>query len=189
MITCVLMVVVASTVAQPQPKTDEERPTSVIILPDGKKLPVFWEERQEQTSADYVRVQIDAPWEPTPQYWQGKVSSITVSGKERAAARERRLADGWKAAGFDLVNGRYIPKTEVELAQRARQMAGVAETSSTAPPSPSASSDNVSQATAPASVKDSVAPGFLAQWGAHIGLVIVAGLILALLARTLVFTG
>jgi hypothetical protein len=189
MITCLLIVVATSTVAQPQAKTDEDHPTYTVILPDGEKLPVFWEERQEQTSADYVRVQIDAPWDPAPQYWQGKMSSITVSRKERPDARERRRAEGWKAAGFDLVNGRYIPKTEVELAQRARQMAGVTETSSTAALSPSASSDDVLQTTAPGPVEDSAAPGFFAQWGAHIGLVIVAGLFLVLLARTLVFTG
>ena len=180
-------------------RKSDAQPTYTIMLPDGKKLPVFWDERQEQQGSDWVRVQIDEPWDATPQFWQGKLSAVTVSGKERPSAREKRRKEGWDKNGFVEIDGHYVLKTEVDLAQRAREMAGITGMPGRGPAdshivgvaqklqagAESASGHGLQH-------RDAADPGAAAKhsgsggrWAAAAGLVAVAALLITLVVRTL----
>lgn len=149
-------------------------------------MAVFWEDRQEQAGKDWVRVERDEPWQAGPVYWAGRKSDILEQAAERQSLREQRLRAGWAEAGFVEVNGHRVAAAEVQLAERAKEMAGfgqkaVAEDLPVVPV--------VEEKTAPAGPVDVPAPpGILKQWGAHAALLICAAFLIAVVAKVFFLT-
>ena len=179
MTSCVLIALMTAFAASQDSTPAKERSTYIISTPDGK-LPVFWDEAKIQ-DPDWVRVEIDEPW--APRFWQGKHSLVTVESRERKAARDKRIKKGYEQHGYVQVNGRFVSQVEVSLAERARKMAGLTPPSSdTVTPAPETMD---AAAPAPEPAPETAPPGFLKRWAPHAGIVAVAALLLALIARTL----
>jgi hypothetical protein len=184
MMSCLLAAWVAVQFAPPEAKTESRRDTYIIMLQNGEKLPVFLDQAEKKGN-NVIRVEVDEPWYQPPRYRMVKTAEIVEQSKERPSVRDQRIRDGWRANGFTEVNGKQVPTAEVEWAQAARRLAGVTDTLDR-PVSPDSSSGD---AAPPVSPVGEAAPGFPAQWGAHIGIVVAAILLLVLVARTLVFPG
>jgi len=183
MISCVCISLLAVLAAPQDAAPAKQRTTYIITTPEGK-LPVFWDEAKIQEGQDWVRVEVDEPW--APRIWQGKRSTVTVEGRERKAAATERLKEGYEAHGYVEANGRFVLQAEVALAERARKMAGLTS------PSPATSPDASSTMASPAvpepvneAAGGNAAPSPIKQWGPEAGVVVVAVLLLALVARTL----
>lgn len=151
----------------------ETRATAIVKLPDGTTAAVFWDDRQKQVGKDWIRVEYDEPWLSQPRYWKGRESDVSVERTERQNDREKRIRAGWEQVGFVEVNGRRVPKTEAELAQKAKEMAGLNQENPTPAPPPAAEAP-AHNVTAPPR-----APGFVALWGAHIAVLACAAILLA----------
>jgi len=177
---CAFIALVTATLLSQAPAPAKERATYIITTPDGK-FPVFWEERQTQEGADGVRVEVDEPW--NPRFWQGKKSQVSEEVPERKSSREQRIRKGYEEHGYVEVNGRFLSKAEVALAERARSMAGLPPPSSVAAPPPEPSVDLTTAP--PETVHDAPPPNFFKRWAPHAGLVFLAALFLVLVGRTL----
>jgi hypothetical protein len=161
------------------PEPAKERTTYIITTPGGE-FPVFWDEAESRSGQDWVRVEVDEPW--NPRVWTGKRSSVTGERRERPSAREQRIKEGYEQHGYAQVNGRFVPKAEVDLAKRARAMAGLeAPAENVAAPPPPVKVITPSDGTIP----DLPPPSVLKRWAPHAGLVVVAALLLLLVGRTL----
>jgi len=119
----------------------------------------------------------DTPWAPDRN--TTTKPEIELGPRESFRARQDRLSDGWKASPYEIVESadgwRQIPKLERELADRAQAEADkvydklyppVPEEAATAPP---------------------LEPGFLAQYGRHIAVLVAALLSLAVVLKGMVF--
>jgi hypothetical protein len=166
-----------------EPEAVEERNTYIITTPDGK-LPVFWDEAQIQSGADWVRVEVDEPWEP--RVWQGKQSLVTVEGRERKSNHDERIKKGYEEHGYVEIHGRFVPQTEVVLAERAFAMAGLAQpvvsddaapTASASAPLPATSVTQDSNASEPIKRHRS---SFLKKFAPHIAILFIAGVLVTL---------
>lgn len=185
MIPCVCISLLAVLAAPQSDAPAKERTTYIIATPEGK-LPVYWDEAKIQEGQDWVRVEVDEPW--APRIWQGKRSSVTVEGRERKAAAQERLKKGYEEHGYIEVNGRFALQSEVALAERARKMAGLRPPSA-ADPAPSATAaPTVTEPNTP-TPKEHTAPSLVKQWGPEAGVVIVALLLLAVVAKMLLARG
>ena len=183
MITWVCISLLAVLAAPQDDAPAKERTTYIITTPEGK-LPVFWDEAKIPEGQDWVRVEVDEPW--APRIWQGKRSSVTIEGRERKAAAMERLKKGYEEHGYVEVNGQFVPEAEVVLAERARKMAGLT------PPPSAAAQDLAATAAVPDAPKPTEAPGqqeaapsLIKQWGPEAGIAIIALLLIAAIAKTL----
>jgi len=158
-----------------------DRPTAIVKFPDEETtVAVFWEDRQRQAGKDWCRVQYDEPWLSQPRYWKGTESDVTVVREpERPADRERRIREGWEKVGFIEVNGQRVSAAEAQLADRAREMAGLNREAAAA--TPLADEAPVQDSSVPLPP----APGFLKRWGAHAAVFVCAALLLAVVVRVL----
>jgi len=174
MIRWVLIAVAALSVVPALAQEEKERRTYVITIKDGRELPVFWNEKAEYES--YYRVERDTPWNPGTE--NIRKADIVSEKRERALEREKRLEEASKAAGFTLLNGRYIQTIEVELAEKAREWATPpADDPEPIEPAPETV---VEQTTAPAD--DS---GNVGYWGAIATIVVLAGALIGLVVKTM----
>jgi hypothetical protein len=155
-----------------------------IILENGKQLHGFWEERQELAEGS-VRVELDTPW--APGFEIIRESEIVSTGVERGKAREDRILEGWKSAGFTLVEGRPIPTVEVELANRAREMAGVGQNSESVP---AQAVDILPAAPEPAAAAVAVteSASIARRWGGQVAIVAVALLLAGVIVKALILS-
>ena len=184
------LLILAMQAGAPAGPANQARQPYVIQLKDGRELVGFWEQRGTQ-SGGIVRVELDMPWAQGPQWEmipQSKVKSVT---QERPKTTLKRIQKGWENAGYVWVNDfLQVPKDKYGLAQRARQMAGidaaegeqaveVVETSATPPTG--------AVATEPGAAPP--LPGFFEQWGAHVGLLLVAVLLTGLVVRMAFLSG
>ena len=171
-------------VVRAAPDSGDSRPT-YIIRSEGEDYAVFWEERQDKGNG-WCRVELNAPWLAEPQFENFRESEVTVF-RERDRSREQRIKRGWRDAGFTEISpGNYVSTYEVDLAQRARDMAGVTPADDAAPEPPRAA--NADAAPAPQEIPETNTRGFVAEWGPHAVLIFVALLLVTLVARTLLFS-
>jgi hypothetical protein len=168
----------------------EARQAYVIQLKDGQQLVGFWDEKGTQ-SGGKVRVELDMPWMPDRQWAMISLSNVVSADPERPTVTNKRRQKGFEDAGQVLVNGLAVPRDKYDLALRARRMAGIegaegeqdaeAVEVSTAPPIDT-------EATEPGVAPPPI-PGFFEQWGAHIGLLLVAVLLTGLVVRMAFLSG
>lgn len=158
-----------------------------VIQETGRTIVGYWEERGVQ-SGGKVRVELDTPWLSTPQ-WEMVTLKNLVSAPvaERPAKTAERRKRGFEEAGLvQLSDTVAVPKEDYELAQRAREMAGVDK--------PQGEDGEVAVETDAEEIIPTGAvasrpgsgpplPGFWEQWGGHIGLVVVAVLLTGLVVR------
>lgn len=171
---------------QAPPASVRERRSYIIILKNGQELPGFWEQRTELPN-DMVRVELDTPWEPgTKMFKNSDVEG--APGAERPERRKDRIRKGWEERGYTEVNGVYYPKTEVELAQRARQMAGVTDK----PVETELDAVEPAQETINEAVQETGAPDSSQGWKlivGYVGVVGVAALFVAVVIRKMILPG
>ena len=166
---------------------NQARQPYVIQLNDGRELVGFWEQRETQ-SGGKVRVELDMPWAPVNKREMLPQSSVVSATPERPTATLKRIEKGWDEAGYVLVNDSIpVLKEKYELAQRARQMAGLdgAEGEQAVETS---GADVAGAVTTEPRVAPPL-PGFFEQWGAHIGLLLVAVLLTGLVVRMAFLSG
>jgi hypothetical protein len=181
MISCALIACTIAVLVSEAPEPANARTTYIITTPDGE-FPVFWDEGSVP-SPGCVRVQIDEPWNPEVHYWMGKESLVSSRVRERPAAREERIKRECQEHGYVQVNGRFVPQAEAALAERARTMAGFeAPSPAAAPPPPPPIKVMVPSSE---TIPDLPPPSLWKRWAPHAGLVVVAGLLLLLVWRTL----
>ncbi|MCX5772642.1 MAG: hypothetical protein NTZ09_20550 [Candidatus Hydrogenedentes bacterium] len=166
----------------------QARQPYVIQLNEGRELVGFWEQRGTQ-SGGKVRVELDKPWAQGPQWEMIAQSSVVSATPERQSATIKRLQKGWNEAGFVLVNHLPVPKDKYELAQRARQMAGLDGGEGEQAEAVETSGADVAGAVATDPAATPPLPGFFEQWGAHIGLLLVAVLLTGLVVRMAFLSG
>ena len=183
MIAYLLIALAAMDMAQPEAAPEPGRKSYILTLQNGERRGVFWDERKELGN-NIVRVELDTPWKPG--FDNIKKSDIADYGSERQSAREDRIRQGWLDAGYTQVNGKPVLITEVELAQRARQMAGVTDASSAPPPSPE--TEETAQPVVSEAPPKMAERGLLAEWGPHIGVAAMALLLIGLVAKWLIFS-
>jgi len=174
--------IIAMQAAAPQGAADDARQPYVIPMKDGTELVGFWEERGVQ-SGGVVRVELDEPW--NPHQWK-MIAVKDLAEKpvpERPSVTAQRLEEGWKNAGYVLVNGMPVLKEKFELAQRARTMAGLNSANEAQEPDPAETGAVPAGAVATEPGAAPPLPGFFEQWGGHIGLIVVAVLLLWLVVR------
>lgn len=158
---------------------------------EGEKKPLYGhidEKSLEAGSTELLVVLLDEPWTDTPRVRtlpRGKAKWLPEWSGDRPARLEAEAA----AAGFKLAkNGRYYPLEEVQLADRAREMAGWTNADQTAPATP----DAAEAAELPQDAPPAVAPperGFLARWGIEILLVAGALALSAVVIKFIVLSG
>jgi hypothetical protein len=154
---------------------DNELPIR-IVMQDGTSFvaypPSNWQ------SARNINPRLDAPWDGN------KAVPIDVGNvdranslRERASEWRQRHETNWKERGYvdlDETEAYYwVPKSEIELAARAREMSAVAPEIVSALPL-TASEDAQTDSTAAGPNR----PGFLSLWGPHIA-VVAAALVLS----------
>ncbi len=159
-------------------KAPENRTTTIVKFSDGTTAAVFWDDRQEQVGKDWVRVQFDEPWLSQPRYWKGRESTLTVERTERQSDREKRIRAGWEQVGFVEVNGQRVPIAEAQLADRAKEMAGLNQKQPAAAPSPLAETSVQGATTQPPPP-----PSFITLWGAHIVVLVCAAILLVVIIK------
>lgn len=150
-----------------------EATTWVITLADGDVTHVIATE--DQFNLTSMKVPVDEPWRRLA----GEDVFITIRPseikgeryREPSSARRDRIRKGWEANGgveVETPNGPgWVLKDEYELSQEARHRAGV---DSLAPGDDPV--ENGADVLGPVSTVDP--PGFLAQWGAHLGIAFAA---------------
>ena len=164
----------------------------VIQLKDGNELYGFWDERTVQGGGK-VTVELDEPWMPTRQRKILSLSDVAATFKERDSTTAKRRQKGYEDAGQVLINGSLaVPTAKYELVQRARQMAGLdaAEGEQDADDVEVSGTDVAGAViTAEPGSAPPPLPGFFEQWGAHIGLLLVAVLLTGLVVRMAFLSG
>jgi hypothetical protein len=133
----------------------------------------------------FVSIQLlpDYPW-----LWSDSktVSRRTVEiGIEQEMQRKVRLKEGWKLAGFECVqtpgSAVYVTSEEADYARRAQRMENEVTFDLINPPAQEILANTV--------VDTAQTPGFLKQWGGHILVIVVGGVLLVLVLVTMVFGG
>lgn len=172
-----LLIVVAMQAGAPADAGAQPRQPYVIQTKDGSSFVGFWEEKKAYGPGK-VRVEVDEPWNAR-RFEVVVESEVTEATREWRQATEQRIKKGWEAAGFVLINGGVpVSARQFELAQRARKMAGIDP-----PDEGNEIQAAVPENSVPAEPTASPPPGFFQQWGAHIGLLLVAVLLIGLVAR------
>jgi hypothetical protein len=192
MLTSLLVFVAAVESLGPGQAPDAQAPTAktektcIIILKNGEEFPVFLDSDRRQdfeSSKGVYRLTLDTPWAPGEKYFADAQIKDFVA--ERSETREKRIQAGWEKQGFLLIQGQPVPKREVELAQRARQMAGIEDGKEHALPPPP---ENVSTEPDPSeATAEPAAGGVLARWGVHAAVLVVGAVLLAAVARAMIF--
>ena len=166
----------------------EGRQPYVIQLKDGEVVG-FWNERGIQ-SGGVVRVELDMPWRKPDRQWK-MIPMNTVVGEpveERESATAQRRQKGYADAGLvALANGMVVAKDKYDLAQRARQLAGL----NAGEGEEDTGADGAEGEQDAGEVEAAAAPpvGFFERWGAHIGLLLVAVLLTGLVVRMAFLSG
>lgn len=154
----------------------------VITLRDGTEFVGFWDQRRAFSDKG-VEVELDSPWQPgVKRIRTDDVKDAPI--RELPQAREERRAKALKAAGLAEVNGKYVSESELRLAERAREMAGVGA-KQPANSAPELSPEPAAPETAEA--EPAARPGFLSLWGPHIGIVLAAGILIGLISAKFLF--
>ncbi|HUW59638.1 MAG TPA: hypothetical protein VMZ06_01430 [Candidatus Bathyarchaeia archaeon] len=170
---------------------NQDRQPYVIQLKDGTELVGFWEQRETQ-SGGKVRVELDTPWIQGPQRKMISQSDIiSAPTQERPTATLNRRQKGYADAGLVQVSDSLVvPRDNYDRAQRARQMAGLdaAEGEQAVETGETSGADMAGAVTAEPGVAPP-RPGFFEQWGAHIGLLLVAVLLTGLVVRMAFLSG
>ena len=160
----------------------QDVPTFILEFADGSTdhgalwLQDDWNREESVSSAAGQRPTIiyDTPWNPRTD----RMLRLPEFTLEPPALRKSRLEREWDAAGYgpaDTPDGvKYYPKEEIELAERARDMAAkLAE-----------SNDDSGSAAAPAAVQRQ--GGFLDEWGLHAVAAIIGIIVTGLVFRKMV---
>lgn len=130
-----------------------------------------------------IRLNFDTPWMPRPEAQE--VASRWQFVYETPVVRKERLLQGWESAGYTFVETAQqecwpVLKTELALAERARAMS--------APASPAATAESTEIPLPPVDgVSTPAKPGFLQQWGMHLGILAMGAVLLAIVGKTLIF--
>jgi hypothetical protein len=135
-----------------------------------------------EVAEGHYEVVLDEPWQSNPRKFFVTERNIVDLKEEDAAHRQRRHEEGWQAAGYVMVETLYgpqaVPRTDAELAERARAMdeaAALKDQPVEAPPVVAADAEPLP------------APGFLEQWWAHLTMALVTLVLVAAIAVTLIF--
>ncbi len=160
--------------------------TWVITKKNGERM--FGVAAEDQFKTMIVKVRRDEPWLGPAGGDEVSIRAKDIEDRylEPAGARRDRIRKGWEEHGgieIETANGPgWVLKEEYELAEKARRMAGAAPVPS---PDGTPPADEVAPAeNAPAPGVSP--PGFLSQWGVHLGIAAAATALLALVARTLI---
>ena len=168
------------------PAASNARKTYLISADNEKEYAVFWDERQAKGNDVYL-VELDTPWTAEPVF--EIVKNVTKISAERPRNREERITRQAAAAGFTEVRpGFYVPSYEVALAARAREMAGLTDQADVARVSPVGPAPERAVSVAPP-VRDQEPKGVVAQWGPHVGVMVVALVLIGLVVRFLLMAG
>ena len=166
----------------------ESRRTYVITPEEGAPFFGFYDDAKEVTGGG-LSIELDTPWAPNTRII--KKTAIKSSEAERPEERNKRVSEGIRNAGLAYVNGLFYNAAEVQLAERAREMAGIGKTAGAANEPPTGEAQEVQSA---GTVEGDQANGdnkaksaIIAQWGTHIGIVLLASILLGIVAFTLVF--
>lgn len=128
-----------------------------------------------------LRMHFDTPWMPREEAQEAANRWEFVY--ETPVVRKERLLQGWENAGYtfiDTAQGCWpVLKSELALAERAQTMtaqqspAALSTSEDLPPPSPTAE-------------RTAASPGFLQQWGMHLGILALGAVLLALVGKTLI---
>jgi hypothetical protein len=195
MVSCVLQLAALLAVLGQVPfygEIPENVPTFRITYPDGAvahgALAVggqWWmEDVVDLPQGTVPTIVFDTPWAPR----QDRSIRVPQFAREMLPIRKQRLAEEWKAAGFEPAPGSsgmvYAPVEEIRLAQRAHGMEAqvLAEVEGALAPVPAA--PQMTDAPVPA-----VAPGFAdyaRQWGPHVAVFVVGLMATAVIFKKMV---
>ena len=171
-----ILLVTLLTLAQPNAQGDDDTIYEIRIR--GIEQPIYgW---MEEVPNGW-RITRDAPWLGNPHrtYTGSEVDvadRVIEVGSKRAERREREA----RRDGYKEVAGQWVKLTEAELADRANAMITEVRRASTLKTSTPVA-DAAPHVDAPVSTP--ARPGFLAQWGLHVAIVVVAGVLIALVVR------
>ena len=169
MITCLIIVLGMTHLTASGDVPPEQRRTYVITPEQGEAFCGFYDQAKEIPGGG-LNIELDTPWAPNSRFI--KKSDIKSCEAETASEREQRVREGISKAGFAYINGNYYDAAEVRLAERAREMARDVEVEHSA--SKRNHSDDTHNPPGTVVPGDQAEPGFLAQWGFHFGIVLVA---------------
>lgn len=165
------LLVALAFLAQGDTGPPDELPWRLMLKDTGEVFYAFFEAEDWDSRQMRIKVLLDEPWKSREDravfVVKANIDQETME-RERAWPRERRIEEGWKAAGGILVETEtgpdWVLASEWELAQEARRLAGVDER-----PAEEAPEEWVEDE---APVPE---PGFFATWGPHLFIVVVAG--------------
>ena len=128
-----------------------------------------------------IRLTFDTPWSPRAEAQE--TASRWQFVYETPVVRKERLLKGWQAAGYTFIDSAQgcwpVLQSELALAERARALTReetpVAISTSVDLPPPASAGNGT-----PAS------PGFLQQWGMHLGILALGAVLLAVVGKTLI---
>lgn len=174
-----LLIAVAVVSAGSEPaQPGAERRTFIVTLKNGDQYAVFW--REAKLVGNTYKVHLDEPWNPRPMMDIQKSEIVGEPKRELAQERENRLRTACEKDGFKYVNGRYIPLSEVALAEKARELAAARISSSAEPDESTPDKPIVEQTTVPTA--ESSSAGY---WGALATIVLMAGALITVIAKTM----
>ena len=175
MISCLVIVMSAMHVTAATDVPPEQRRSFVITPEEGAPFYGFYDDAKE-VSGGGLSIELDTPWAPGTRII--KKTAIKAYEEETPEERTKRVSEGIQNAGMAYVNGRFYNATEVQLAERAREMAGIKKTADTKSEDPDGEvretqSGNSAEIVQP-NPDSKTKTGGLAQWKTHIGIVLLA---------------
>lgn len=184
---CLLIALLSANFAQSATESGDARATYVITLRNNKEWALFWEDRKELGEGVYS-VEVDSPWDPKTVTVRD--SEVTDERRERPSRRKSRIEEELRKLGITEVSpGYYVSTDEARLAQRAREMAGVNDTSEASPAPLAAPAETSVPASLP---KETGAPQTrepVATWAPHAAVVIAALVLIALVVKFVLLGG
>ncbi len=184
-----MLTIVGSALAQPQDTAPPPPQPVYEIRVEGQKEPIYGFVSEEDWKKSLARVTLDMPWASEPDVRNVNPDKASRQ-KERPRSRQRRLERQALAAGFERLGDKYYPIKEIQWAQRARDMAGIRDHTPVegAVDVPDAVESAPAVPTTP-SQSPVPTPGLIQRWWMHVGLVIVALVLVGLIAKTMLFSG
>ena len=175
MISCLVILMSALHLTAPTDIPPEQRRSFVITPEEGAPFYGFYDDAKE-VSGGGISIELDTPWAPGTRII--KKTAIKAYEEETPEERTKRVSEGIQNAGLAYVHGRFYNAAEVQLAERAREMAGIKKTAGTKTENP----DGDVHETQPGNSAEIVQPnpdlktkaGVWTQWGTHMGIVLLA---------------
>ena len=151
----------------------------VYYTADGSDYTVYG--TVHEVSEGHYEVILDEPWQASPRKFFVTARNMVDLKKEDATHRQRRHEEGWREAGYVLVDTPYgsqaVPRADAQLAELAQAMADAAAEQAQPAATPTGTGTTESLA----------GPALWVQWWPHAIIALVTLLLLAAIAATLIF--